>query len=157
VGRIVLVKEVMRELEAVLRVIYDAFNRRDRDGLLERFHPEIEVDETEDLAYAAALLRVLGPRFVVLSGGYRGREEVKMLFETVWEISDWFKVELKELIATDDCIIVVLKLQARAKGTGLEGEADTTHLWNMEDGKGRRLRVYADPGKAHEAAALNGA
>jgi uncharacterized protein len=150
-------KRTMPEHEAVLRSIYDAFNRRDIEALLEGFHPEIEVDETEDLAYAAALLRVLGPRFVVLSGGYRGREEVRRLFETVWEISEWFKAEPQDFIAADDCIIVVLKLHARAKETGLEGEADTAHLWTMEEGKGRRLRVYADPGKAREAAERNGA
>jgi ketosteroid isomerase-like protein len=94
---------------------------------------------------------------VVLSGGYRGREEVKRLFETIWEISDWFEAEPKEFIAKHDCTIVVLRLRARAKETGLEGEADTAHLWTLEDGKGRRLRVYAETSKAHEAAALNGA
>lgn len=152
-----LVKGTMREHEELLRGIYDAFNRRDIDGLLEGFHPEIEIDETEDLAYAAALLRVLGPRFVVLSGGYSGLEEVRRLFETVWEISDWFNAEPQEFIPADGCIIVVLKLQARAKETGLEGEADTSHLWTMKDGKGRRLRVYADTSEAHEAAERNGA
>jgi ketosteroid isomerase-like protein len=149
--------QTMREHEEVLRGIYDAFNRRDLERLLAGFHPDIEVDETEDLAYAAALLRVLGPRFVVLSGGYSGHQEVRRLFETIWEISDWFTAKPKEFIATDDCIIVVLRLHARAKDTGLEGEADTAHLWTMKDGKGQRLRVYADTSKAHEAAGRNGA
>jgi ketosteroid isomerase-like protein len=151
--RIVLVeKEVMREHEHVLRGMYDAFTRRDLDALLEGFHPEIEIDETEDLAHAAALLRVLGPRFVVLSGNYRGREEVRRLAESLWEISDWFTAEPQEFIAAADCIIVALRMHARAKGTGLEGQADTAHVWTMKDGKGRRLRVYADTSKAHEAA-----
>jgi ketosteroid isomerase-like protein len=147
----------MRKHVEVLEGIYEAFNRRDIDGLLERFDPEIEVEETEDLAYAAALLRVLGPRFVVLSGGYSGHEEVKRLFETVWEISEWFTARPKDFIPAGDCVIVVLELHARARETGVEGEADTAHLWTMKDGKGRRLRVYADTGKAHEAAARNGA
>jgi ketosteroid isomerase-like protein len=146
----------MREHEEALRGIYDAFNRRDLDGLLERLHPAIEVDETEDLAYAAALLRLLGPRFVILSGGYRGHEEVTRVFQTVWEISDWFEVEPQDFIEVDGRVIVVLRLQARALGTGLEGEAHSAHLWTMQDGKGRRLRVYADTTKAHEAAQLNG-
>lgn len=142
----------MREDVEVLRGVYEAFNRRDVDALLEGFHPEIEVEETEDLAYAAALLRVLGPRFVVLSGGYRGLEEVKRLFETVLEISDWFKAEPREFIETEDRIIVVLRLHARAKETGLEGEAETVHLWTMQDGKGIRLQVYAQATDALEAA-----
>jgi ketosteroid isomerase-like protein len=142
----------MREHVEVLRGIYDAFNRRDIDGLLEGFHPDVEFDETEDLAYAAALLRVLGPRFVVLSGGYSGLEEVRRLFETVWEISDWFRADPQEFIEADDQIIVLLQLHARARETGLEGKADTAHLWTMEDGRGKRLRVYADTATALEAA-----
>jgi ketosteroid isomerase-like protein len=151
----VLVKGVMRQQEELLRGIYEAFNRRDLDGLLQRLHPEIEVEETEDLAYAAALLRLLGPRFVVLSGGYRGHEEVTRVFETVWGISEWFNVEPKDFITANGCIIVVLTLEARALETGLEGEASSAHLWTLEDGKGRRLRVYADASKARKAA-LNG-
>ena len=152
-----LVSETMREHEQVLRGMYDAFTRRDIDALLEGFHPEIEIEETEDLAHAAALLRVLGPRFVVLSGNYRGREEVRRLAESLWDISDWFTAEPQEFIAAGECIIIVLKMNARARGTGLEGEADTAHVWTMKDGKGRRLRVYADTSKAHEAAETNGA
>jgi ketosteroid isomerase-like protein len=153
----VLLKETMREHEKVLRGIYDAFNRRDLDGLLEHLDPEIEVDETEDLAYAAALLRLLGPRFVVLSGGYQGHEEVKPIFESVWEIAEWFTAKPKNFIPAGDHVIVVIRFHARARNTGLEGEADVAHLWTMKDGKGKRLRVYADINKAREAAARNGA
>lgn len=146
----------MREHEEVLRGIYEAFNRRDIDQVLDGFHPEIEVEETEDLAFAAALLRLLGPRFVVMWGGLRGHKEVRGLLETVWEISDWFKAEPQEFIGQEDRVIAVVKMRARAKETGLEGEAEAAHLWTMKDGKCHRLRVYADTSKAHEAAQLNG-
>jgi ketosteroid isomerase-like protein len=135
-----------------LRGIYDAFNRRDIDGLLDGFHRDIEIEETEDLAYAALLLRVLGPRFVVLSGGYRGHEEVKTLFETVWEISEWFRAEPEEFIAVDGQIIVALRLHARGKDSEIEGEALTAHLWTMKEGKGFRLAVFAEKKAALEAA-----
>ena len=136
----------------VLRGVYEAFNRRDIDGLLDGFHPEIEIIETEDLGYAALLLRVLGHRFVVLSGGYRGLDEVRRLFETVWEISEWFQAEPQEFIELEGRIVVPLRLHARAKETGHEGEATTAHLWTMRDGKGARLEVYADTEDAIEAA-----
>jgi ketosteroid isomerase-like protein len=142
----------MREHVDVLRAIYEAFNRRDIEGLMEGLHPEIEVAETEDLAYAAALLRVLGPRFVVLSGGYHGPQEVRRLFETVWEISDWFEANPHEFIELDGQVVVVLRLRARARETGAEGEADTAHLWTMKDGKGKRLEVYAQKAEALRAA-----
>lgn len=145
----------MRENVDVLRGIYDAFNRRDGDGLMEGFHPEIEVVETQDLGYAALLLRVLGPRFVVLSGRYRGLDEVRRLFETVWEISDWFRADPEEFIELDEQVIVPLRLRARARETGLEGEAETAHLWTMRDAKGVRLQVYAHKAEALEAAGIS--
>jgi ketosteroid isomerase-like protein len=143
-----------REVQ-VLRGVYDAFNRRDLAGLLAGVHPEIEVVETEDLEYAALLLRVLGPRFVVLSGGYRGLNEVRGLFESVWEISEWFRAEPEEFIEAGDRVVVVLRLRARTKDTGLEGEAATVHLWTMREGKGVRLEVYAERERALEAAGLS--
>ena len=54
----------------VLGRLYAAFNRRDMPAMLECMDPGVEIFPTEDLEYAALLLRVLGPRFVVLSGGY---------------------------------------------------------------------------------------
>jgi ketosteroid isomerase-like protein len=136
----------------VLRDLYSAFNDRDIERLLEAFDPWIEIEPTEDLEYAALLLRVLGPRFVILSGGYRGLDEVRRLFESVWQISDWFRVEPEDYVAVADRVVVPLRLQARAEATGIEGEAVTAHLWKMRDGKAVRLQVYASRSDAIAAA-----
>lgn len=127
----------------VLRRVYEAFNRRDIEALLAGMGPEIEIEETADIGYAALLLRVLGPRFVMLSGHYTGLEEVRRLFETVWEISELFEVEPKEFRAVGGRVIIPLAMKAKAKETGIEGEALTVHLWTMRDGKGARLQVFA--------------
>jgi hypothetical protein len=145
-----------QESVTVLRGIYESFNRRDIEGLLDGFDPEIEIEETEDLGYAALLLRVLGPRFVVLSGGYRGLEEVKGLFQTVWDISEWFVAEPQEFVEANGQIIVTLRLQARAKASGAEGEGWTAHLWTMKGRKGGRLQVFAGKEEALEAAGQPG-
>lgn len=136
----------------VLRGVYDAFNRRDMEGLLAGFDPGIEIQETEDLGYAALLLRVLGPRFVVLSGGYHGHEEVQGLFQTVWDISDSFVAEPEEFVAVGAQIVVTLHLQARAKTSETGGEGRTAHLWTMKGKKGSRLQVFANKADALEAA-----
>jgi ketosteroid isomerase-like protein len=139
-----------------LRRTYEAFNDRDIETVMEGFHPDIEIEETQDLAYAAALLRVLGPRFVILSGGYRGRDEVKKLWETVWEISEWFLVYPHDYLESGEHVVVPITLSARAKGTGLEGEAPTAHRWTMRDGMGRRLQVFADKQQALAASRFPG-
>jgi uncharacterized protein len=136
----------------VLRSVYDAFNRGDIDELLAGFDPGIEIEETQDLGYAALLLRVLGPRFVILSGRYRGLDEVRKLFESVWEIADWFTVEPGEFTELDGHVVVPLHMSARARETGIEGQADTAHLWTMNDGKATRLEVYANSTDALAAA-----
>jgi hypothetical protein len=140
-----------QEVEA-LRALYDAFNRCEIEPLLDGFDPEIEIDETEDLGYAALLLRVLGPRFVILSGRYRGIDEVRRLFESVWEISEWFRVEPLEILEVERSVIVPLRMEAKARGTGIVGEALAVHLWTMRDNRGLRLRVFADTESAISAA-----
>ncbi len=140
----------------VLRRVYEAFNRRDMPAMLECFDPAIKIEETEDLEYAALLLRVLGPRFVVLSGGYTGHDEVRRLFETVWAISEWFTVEPEEFIDQGAEVIVPLLLHARSADAGTEGQARTAHLWRMAGGKAIRLGVYADRERALAAVRSRG-
>ena len=138
-----------------LRRMYEAWNDRDIDAIMGNYDPDIEIVETQDLAYAAALLRVLGPRFVILSGGYRGKGEVRKLWETIWEISEWFIVNPEDFIAVgDEKVVVPNVLNARAKGTGLEGEAQTAHLFTVRDGKVLRMEVFVDRQQAMAAAHL---
>ena len=62
---------------------------------------------------------------MILSGGYRGLDEVRRLFESVWEIAEWFHVDGEDYVAVGERVVVSLRLSARAKATGLEGEAVT--------------------------------
>ena len=137
-----------------LRALYEAFNRCDIEPLLDRCDPEIEIEETEDLGYAALLLRVLGPRFVILSGRYRGIDVVRRLFESVWEIAEWFRVQPLELIEAERRVVVPLRMEAKAKDTGIVGEALAVHLWMMRENRGLRLQVFADVESAISAARL---
>ena len=140
-----------RDVEVLAR-LYEAFNRRDMPAILECCDPRIEIFATDDLEYAALLLRVLGPRFVVLSGGYRGHDEVRQLFETVWAISDWFSVEAEDFVEHAGAVVVPLIMRARSADSGAEGEARTTHAFTMANGRARTMRVYANPGRALAAA-----
>jgi ketosteroid isomerase-like protein len=132
----------------VLGRLYEAFNRRDMPAMLDCFDAEIQIFPTEDLEYAALLLRVLGPRFVVLSGGYRGHDEVRRLFEAVWGISDWFSVEPEDFVQRRGAVVVPLIMRARSADSGTEGEARTAHVWTMAGGRATTLRVYADRQRA---------
>ena len=69
-----------QNLDVITR-LYDAFNRRDMPGMLECMDPEMEVSAPEGLEYAAVMMRLLGPRGVVLLDKYRGHDEVRRLYE----------------------------------------------------------------------------
>ena len=89
---------------------------------------------------------------MILSGGYRGLDEVRRLFESVWEIAEWFRVDAEKFIAVGEHVVVPLRLSAKAKATGIEGEALTAHLWKLRGGKALRLQVYAGNDEAIAAA-----
>ena len=137
---------------SALRELYSSFNRRDPDGIGRALDPDIEIDATEDLAYAAALLRVLGPRFVILSAGYRGVDEVLGLFRSIWQIAEWLEVTPHEFIQMGDLVVVPLTLRAKGRDDRREGEAETAHLWTMDGAHAVRLQVFPRRGDAMAAA-----
>ena len=132
--------------------MYEAFNRRDLPALLEHMHPEIEASSPDDLDFAALMLRLLGPRFVVLLGSYRGKEEVRRLFEAMWAISEHFSVEPEDYVELEQGIVVVLTMRARSLDAGIEGEVRIAHAWTFAAAKATTLRLFADRDRA--AAAL---
>jgi SnoaL-like domain len=135
-----------------LRGLYASFNRRDLDGVMQVIDPNIEVVETEDLAYAAALLRVLGPRFMILHAGYRGIDELLGLLRSIWELAEWFEIEPFEFIQMHDLVVVPMILRAKARDDGREGEAEIAHLWTMRSGHAVRLQLFPRRGDAVAAA-----
>ena len=136
---------------AALRSMYEAFNRRDLAGLLEHLHADIVASSPDDLEFAALMLRLLGPRFVVLLGTYHGKEEVRRLFEAMWGISEHFVVEPLGYDELDEGVAVPITLRARALDAGIEGEVTIAHAWTFADGKAITLRAFADRERAVSA------
>lgn len=139
-----------QELDA-LRSIYAAFNRRDMPAFLEHFHPEIVISTPDDLEFAALMMRLLGPRFVVLIGTYRGEEETRRLFEAMWAISERFSVEAEEFVEMEDGIAVAVRLRTISLDAGIEGDVRIGHAWTFADGKAITLRVFSDRERAISA------
>jgi hypothetical protein len=89
---------------------------------------------------------------MILSAGYQGIDEVLGLFSSVWRIAEWFDVEPFEFIQMDDYVAVPLRLHAKARDDGREGEAETAHLWTMNGSQAVRLQVFPRRGDAVAAA-----
>jgi len=132
----------------VLHRLYDAFHRRDMPAMLEIFDPEIEVSAPEGLEYAAVMMRLLGPRFVVLLDGYHGHEEVRRLYEAMWSIAARFTVAPREFVDREGEVFVPVVLSAETADSGMEGQAEGAHIWTLAGGRVTSLRVYSDRARA---------
>ena len=136
-----------QHLEVITR-LYDAFNRRDMPAMLECFDPAIEVSAPDGLEYAAVMMRLLGPRGVVLLDKYRGHDEVRRLYEALWTISARFTVDPVNFVEHGGAVVVPAVLRAATADAGTEGEVRVAHLWTLSDGLITSLRIFVDIDRA---------
>jgi uncharacterized protein len=124
----------------VLRRGYQAFNRRDLDGLVAFFDPDAVWIPTSS-AWGAG-------------NAYQGHEGVGRLLEDL--ARDWqeFEAEPQEFRQVGDLILVLGSVRAVPKGGGSEIHLATGWIWEMRDGRALRLQAYTDPGRALEALGL---
>jgi ketosteroid isomerase-like protein len=127
---------VTRENVEILRSAYEALNHGDVESALSVLHDDAEWREHSDLPEADA---------------YRGREAIHAFLLGYLDSWDEFHQETEDLIAAGDRVAVLLRMEAKGKGSGIEVEGRYAHLWTMRDGKGVRVDAYADCDRALEA------
>jgi ketosteroid isomerase-like protein len=130
----------------IVRRLYKAF----REGM-ERGDPGAWFDSDE----AADDLEWIGIPGVGL-GTYRGREEF-VEFMRVWtgEFEDW-SIDMEQVIdAGDDRVVSVFRQTARGIGSGVPVELLQGAVNELEGGRLIRVRHYASPAGALEAARLS--
>jgi ketosteroid isomerase-like protein len=129
-----------RESAAVVRAMYDSFNRGDPDAILELADPAVTVED----------------HAVIDSATYEGRDGVVRFLAFQAEAFKAQSVELEELIETADEIVAVIRLRGEGPLSRIPLEGRFSHVWQIEGGMVRRLRVYASKQEALEAAGLRG-
>lgn len=124
----------------LVRSSVEAFNRRDLDALLEVFDDDVEYDVTE----------------VLLTGPHRGKDEVRKLLRGLWDLIDemWMKPERIDDLG-DGRVLVIVHQGGRGHGSGIDVEARRGHLMSLRGGRIWKVKVYAEPGSALEAAGLS--
>ncbi len=130
----------------VMRRWYEAVSRGDLDALTELLSSDAEfVNET-------------------IGGTYRGREQIRKMFEAIWEVVEDYRVEPEELIEHGNQIVVSLRVSGRFRHTGIsEGMGEgvgipaehTAHVLTIRNGKIVRNHVCRDKARALEAAGLS--
>lgn len=125
----------------VVRRWYEAISRGDLAALLESVSSDADfVNE-------------------ILGDTYRGREQIRKMFEEIWEVVEDYRVEPEEFIEQGDQVVVSVRLSGRLRHTGIsEGgwirAEKSAHVLTIRDGKIVRNRVCRDKARALEAVGL---
>ena len=87
---------------------------------------------------------------------YRGHEGARDFFRQVFEIwdEDGYRREPETFHVAGDQVVVVVRLHARFKGSGIELDENWADIWTLRDGRVVRLRSFTDPAAALEAAGV---
>ena len=122
----------------IVRRTVDLWNRRDIEGALAGTHEDFEMDWSNSI----------GP----LKGVYRGREEVRRMWEAfldAWDELTWDPLEVIDL--EDDRVILVNRVRMRGKGSGVDVDATGVQLWTLREGKLTRVKLFQTKAEAFEA------
>jgi ketosteroid isomerase-like protein len=117
---------VSQENLEIVHSIYDAFNRRDTGAILDVIDPAISIED-----------------YGVIDGAtYHGLSGVSEFI--AFQAASWAgqRVEAKELIEAGDSLVAVVRLSAEGPSSGVPVADEFAHMWELQDGKVRGLRVY---------------
>jgi ketosteroid isomerase-like protein len=127
----------MTESTDLLRVMFDAFNRRDFDVALSGMDPEVELHPA---------LTELDVRDC-----YRGRDEVRVFFETITDAWDQYVVEPLEMTETPDGRVLAVE-RWRARGRqGIEFDFELVDVYTFGGGLIARIEGFRDKAQALDA------
>ncbi len=90
---------------------------------------------------------------VEVSGVYRGAEGIGRFFADVEDAAPDFNLQLERLEAVGpDRALGYLSTHATGRASGIPVEMETANVWDFEDGRIRRVRIFSDRSEAAKAA-----
>jgi ketosteroid isomerase-like protein len=126
--------------EAVVRTLYEAFNRADWDEALGLMAPEVEW-ETDPRH----------PR----AGVYRGRAAVRSFIEDLEAPFEGTVYTPERIFAAADHVVVFVTIRRRPAGSSAQVEVQIGELWTLRDGQIVRGQGFGEREKALAAVGLS--
>ncbi len=123
------------DLEA-LRRGYEAWNRGDLSAVLALVDPDIEWRPGED-----------APE----SGDRPGRDGFKEFIESWTESFDGLRLEPVEFVEVGDDVVTVVRQRGRGRGSGVELDVNTVHVWTIRGGAAVAWTAYRNREDALQA------
>jgi ketosteroid isomerase-like protein len=133
--------DVSQENVEVVRRTFEAIGRRDIDGLLELYDPDIE------------FLPLTGTR--VESGGYSGHAGVRDYFAEVGEVWDQMKPHAEDVRTVGDHVVVLGGCAVRGRGSGAVSDNPMAWVVTLRDGKVTSHRGFRSGDEALAAVGLS--
>jgi ketosteroid isomerase-like protein len=131
-----------RENVEVVRAILEAFASRDAEAIIARWHTDAEW------------------RPAISPGGlegttYVGHEGIRRWLAEVAESWQTFDVIDPRFEAVGDRVLVLAQVHARGVSSGAGIDAPLAQVWEMDEGKVRRLTAFVSHAEALEAVGLS--
>jgi ketosteroid isomerase-like protein len=120
------------------KLAVDAFNRRDIEALLDL--------GTRDYVLSSQLLDA--------GADFQGREGPERFFSMLSESWDQFHSVVDDYRDLGDRVLMLGRSTGRGRGSGVTVEARTATIFDFDDGKISRARLYLDHAEALRAAGL---
>jgi ketosteroid isomerase-like protein len=132
-----------RDVE-IVRLVFDAVARRDREGILALYDPDVEMDASRT-------------EFAALFGHsiYRGYEGLRS-FDREWrEAFENVETSCEELIDAGEIVVSISRYRVRGRASGIEVSGLARGgIWKIRDGKVVRVVWFNTREEALEAAGI---
>src|SRR5687768_11323585 len=122
----------------IVRRGFDAYNRRDIDGVLETWAPTAVVDWSNSR----------GPE----RGVYRGHDEIRAFWQEFFAAFEEVRFEILDLREVDDDLVIVENVAHMRGRDGIEVQARSTFLLALRDGATISFELHQTTQDALEAA-----
>jgi ketosteroid isomerase-like protein len=118
---------VSEHATTLLNSFYEALNVADVDAALELCDPDVEVYTPPD---------------VVASVAPRGHRDVGAYLRGWFDSWHMYRPEPEDFISAGDQVVALVHLRARGKGSRFEIEEEIADVFELDDGKISRMRLY---------------
>jgi ketosteroid isomerase-like protein len=129
----------------MVRRAYETFGEGGPEAVFDKFW-------SDDIVFDASPAKIPG------LGIYRGRDEVRRLFDEDWfgafPFEEW-EVVVEELIDNGDQVIGMTRQRGRGATSGAAAELELAQICTVRGGKIVRVDTYLDRAEALEAAGLS--
>jgi len=119
----------------IIQQAYQAFAEGDIKGVTSVFDPNIEWNECQGFPYIQGEGIFIGPQAIVQN-----------VFAKMPEHFEDFNVQVQELFACQDKVVMKGYYQGKWSATGKPFKANATHIWTMKDGKATHFFQAVDTG-----------